>query len=228
MAGTAFSERLKQVVGWTKLKQVQFAAEIQVPVTTLSGAIRGIHKNVSQTVINKIALRYPEVDIDWLITGKGSLIKRNPVHNNTHTAILQVRATDFQKYLSALKETGQALADAEALYYPQRSKETLRNFEVTDNSLAEAPALLNKGDFIRTRLLSAEQYRNEALLGRLCIVVADDIYMRFITGFEANKTFIKLSAANKLYRDIEIAISGIHEVWLYEGFYTTREIRLVL
>lgn len=222
---TEFSERLKQVVVWTKLKQVEFASEIKVPVSTLNGAIKGVHKNVSQTVINKIALRYPEVDIDWLITGKGSLIKSAPVRNNTHIPILQVRAADFEKYVASLRETGQVLADVQAIYFPLRSKETLRNFEIMDNSLTEVPALLNKGDFVRARLLAETQHRNEALLGRLCVIVADDIYIRFISGFSADKTRIKLSATSKLYNDIEVLVSGIREIWIYEGYYTSREIR---
>lgn len=226
MTNTTFSKRLKLILEWARLKQVDFAREIEVPVTTLSGATRGIHKNISQTVVRKIALRYPQIDIDWLLTGKGTMLKNPNTDRTTQTVVMQVRGVDFEKYAAMLKDNEQVLTDVDAVYYTTKSKEPLRDFEIGDDSLSEPPSRLHKGDFVRGKLLRPELYNNEALIGKLCIVVTDDVHIRFVSGFNEPKTKLILTASNKLYNNIEINITTITEMWLYDGFISSREIRL--
>lgn len=226
MVNITFAQRLKRILEWSRLKQVDFAREIGVPITTLSGALRGIHKNVSQTVVSKIALRYPQVDIDWLLTGKGTMLKNPHSDKSAQTVVVQVKGTDFEKYYTMLKDNQQNFTDADAVYYTLRTRDTLRDFEIVDDSLSAPPSNLHKGDFVRGKLLRPEHYNNEALIGKLCIIVADDIYIRFIAGFGTRKNQIRLSATNTLYSDIEIGIGSIIEMWLYDGFISSREIKL--
>jgi len=65
--------RIKQIIEKEKLSSTQFATEIGVQRSALSHVLSGRNKP-SLDFMMKIKNRYPEINLDWLMLGKGKMI----------------------------------------------------------------------------------------------------------------------------------------------------------
>jgi transcriptional regulator with XRE-family HTH domain len=78
--------RIKQIIDKEKLSPTQFASEIGVQRSALSHVLSG-RNNPSLDFMMKIKTRYPEINLDWLLLGKGkmtgSIEKKETLHPKT-------------------------------------------------------------------------------------------------------------------------------------------------
>lgn len=65
-------QRIKQIIEQEKLSSTQFASEIGVQRSALSHVLSG-RNNPSLDFMMKIKTRYPEINLDWLLLGKGKM-----------------------------------------------------------------------------------------------------------------------------------------------------------
>jgi len=65
------TERILEIIRNKKITPSQFADEIGIQRSTLSHLVAGRNKP-SLEVVQKIISRFPEIDVDWLVTGRGS------------------------------------------------------------------------------------------------------------------------------------------------------------
>ncbi len=72
--------RFKEIMHYSQLKPGAFAAKIGVQNSTLTHIILG-RNTPSLTVIQKVLLAFPEINADYLLLGKGELIKLNQESN---------------------------------------------------------------------------------------------------------------------------------------------------
>lgn len=70
-------ERIEQVIRSLNLTARQFAAEIHVQPGTISNMMSG-RNNPSYEVIKRIMQRYPTLNPEWLIVGKGEMWRTVP------------------------------------------------------------------------------------------------------------------------------------------------------
>jgi transcriptional regulator with XRE-family HTH domain len=81
--------RIKIFREYKSLKQVEFAKMIQVSRSTLSEIENGKNKNPSSSVIVNIRDAFNDINIEWLLTGKGEMIKADS--EDTHSVnIMQI------------------------------------------------------------------------------------------------------------------------------------------
>ena len=66
--------RIKDIINDEGLNSAQFAGEIGIAPSSLHHIISG-RNNPSLDVIQKILLRYPQINAEWLINGKGKKYK---------------------------------------------------------------------------------------------------------------------------------------------------------
>ncbi|MCB2209181.1 MAG: helix-turn-helix domain-containing protein [Bacteroidetes bacterium] len=64
--------RIKQIIDKEKLSSTQFASEIGVQRSALSHVLSG-RNNPSLDFMMKIKNRYPDINLDWLLLGKGKM-----------------------------------------------------------------------------------------------------------------------------------------------------------
>jgi transcriptional regulator with XRE-family HTH domain len=82
-------DRIKIFREYKSLKQVEFAKMIQVSRSTLSEIENGKNKNPSTSVIVNIRDAFNDINIEWLLTGKGEMIKADS--EDTHSVnIMQI------------------------------------------------------------------------------------------------------------------------------------------
>ncbi len=71
-------ERINLILKSRNLNAAQFADEIGVQRSSISHILTG-RNNASLDFLLKVLKRYPEIDTDWLLTGKGVMIRSTSV-----------------------------------------------------------------------------------------------------------------------------------------------------
>jgi transcriptional regulator with XRE-family HTH domain len=89
-------DRIILLIKAKNLTAAQFADEIGVQKSSISHIISG-RNNASLDFIQKVLLTYPEVNIEWLMFGKGPLFKTNEttLNNNNDGDLSSVRQLDL-------------------------------------------------------------------------------------------------------------------------------------
>lgn len=67
-------ERIIEYLDYKKISKSEFGREIGVS----SAYISSMRKSFQPDKIQSIASKYPDLDINWLLTGKGSMLKEEP------------------------------------------------------------------------------------------------------------------------------------------------------
>ncbi len=67
-------ERLKEFMAHTGMSNSQFADFTGIPRPTLSQLIHGRNKTINDQLLRKLDDSFPELDIRWLLSGKGDML----------------------------------------------------------------------------------------------------------------------------------------------------------
>lgn len=79
-------ERLTDFVDWLGISKSEFGRQIGVS----NAFISSIRKSIQQDKIQSIASKYPELNIEWLLTGEGEMLK-------TGENLVKSPAADYEK-----------------------------------------------------------------------------------------------------------------------------------
>ena len=66
------TERIKMIMKYYSLDEKTFADKVRIMPTTLDHILKG-HKNPTLDIFKKIAFAFPEINIDWIVLGKGNM-----------------------------------------------------------------------------------------------------------------------------------------------------------
>ena len=91
--------RIKQIIDKEKLSSTQFATEIGVQRSALSHVLSGRNKP-SLDFMMKIKSRYPDINLDWLMLGKGKMIGVAEVKDTLKSPVIKK-----DQYKETQKET---------------------------------------------------------------------------------------------------------------------------
>ena len=72
-------ERLREFIKESKITQASFCREIGVS----EGYISGMRESIQPDKLKSIALKFPQLNIGWLLTGVGSMLKEGIVESPT-------------------------------------------------------------------------------------------------------------------------------------------------
>lgn len=82
---TTVLQRIREFIEFKDVSDRKFAETIGVPQTTISSLFkRGNEPNIS--IISAILKAYPIINMEWLISGNGSMLKMNMVENENQIA----------------------------------------------------------------------------------------------------------------------------------------------
>lgn len=101
-------ERILQFIEYKRLSKNKFYKE-----TGLSNGILDKQGGISSDSLEKIYYVYPEINLDWLLTGKGEMLKKEGVvqqaHNNISSTITQHQTIHAPEDYETLKKENQRL-----------------------------------------------------------------------------------------------------------------------
>lgn len=72
----AINQRVKEVMAYTNLSQKDFAESLGVSQSIVTYIVNERNK-VSLDVVQKIALKHPEINLKWLLLGEGEMQKES-------------------------------------------------------------------------------------------------------------------------------------------------------
>lgn len=82
-------ERIEQIMAYYKLTQAQFAEAIQITPGGVSH-LSSERNKPSMMTTNKIIKAFPNINITWLLEGKGEMLKNNQVTNAQPTSLKSI------------------------------------------------------------------------------------------------------------------------------------------
>ncbi|WP_315020393.1 transcriptional regulator [Capnocytophaga leadbetteri] len=101
-------ERILQFIEYKRLSKNKFYKE-----TGLSNGILDKQGGISSDSLEKIYYVYPEINLDWLLTGKGEMLKKEGLvqqaHNNISSTINQHQTIHAPEDYETLKKENQRL-----------------------------------------------------------------------------------------------------------------------
>lgn len=101
-------ERILQFIEYKRLSKNKFYKE-----TGLSNGILDKQGGISSDSLEKIYCVYPEINLDWLLTGKGEMFKKEGLvqqaHNNISSTINQHQTIHASEDYETLKKENQRL-----------------------------------------------------------------------------------------------------------------------
>ncbi|CAL2092143.1 hypothetical protein [Tenacibaculum sp. 190524A02b] len=91
------SERIEMIMKHFKENRNTFSKKIGLTNNVTIGRIINEDRKPSFDILNKIAVNYPEVDCNWLLTGKGKLIKeeKNVIVNSSTNDLNVIETLEF-------------------------------------------------------------------------------------------------------------------------------------
>ena len=122
-----FVSRLKQYLSLRGISVTQFADECDIPRPTASQLLAGRNKKVSDEIIGKIHITYPDVSVVWLMFGEGDMlttgnIKVSNPQNRAENGSLQPQRPDTKSY-----------SEFEQPIFDIKTKSAEKNMTVADN-----------------------------------------------------------------------------------------------
>ncbi|MCM1067420.1 MAG: helix-turn-helix domain-containing protein [Muribaculaceae bacterium] len=78
-------QRLKQFIAHVGLSSTQFADRAGIPRPTFSQMLNGRNKSIGNQVLAKLDEKFPELDIVWLLFGRGDMLNVANIETSEHS-----------------------------------------------------------------------------------------------------------------------------------------------
>ena len=124
-------ERINLILKTRNLNAAQFADEIGVQRSSVSHILTG-RNNASLDFLLKVLSRYPEIDTDWLLTGKGVMLRSMVAGSINKNELRKNEPAKITQSLSSKEITGDLFRQSSEINDDQN--ETLR---IEDTVLSE-------------------------------------------------------------------------------------------
>lgn len=233
---TTFSERLSQFIARIGETPTSFELKIGVSKGAIYKPVRN-GKTVGLEILVKIFSNYPELDVEWLITGSGTMFRegaRRPAGNAMIAEELSVGYSIMKgpksivRLIAVQQATGwdgifeghEQLVES-SFYLPARMLPAGRDyvgFPVIENSME--PTLPIKSILI-TEPVAPENYRRIRSGQVYVIITRHGTVIRRITNRLEEKGTLQAFADNSDYGPSDIPAAEISSVWKARALFST-------
>jgi hypothetical protein len=229
---TATQQRFEMLINQLSPSVYALANRLSVSQSRIWRALEK-QKGVDAELLDKIFQKFPEVNMDWVITGRGSMLLsgtetlevKEPIESyNRPGDIRVVFKHQLSEYPRHCMDNGYIRKLPYAGGTPGESGR-FRDFEMGSSNMSDSLGSgIIEGDILRTQLVPEDQWQKVLALGMLVVIVTQrSIYIRMVQSLDAET--ITLKSWNPLYQPETIKISDIRETWLYRGLTTTRDFK---
>ena len=100
------NERIKYLKEFYKKRGIDFPKRLKIPSSTLNGVIGTRGSTPSHTLLEAILTTFPEVNINWLILGKGKVWKKVDTKSNGNDRVegLEVKYKELENSVKEVKK----------------------------------------------------------------------------------------------------------------------------
>lgn len=215
MQNTAL-QRVMEIVKFTGLSDLKFTQKIDYPYSTYNNMIKR-NSVPSLVLVEKIIYSFEDINSEWLITGKGEMLKSNinesVVSTNISTEGQPFYDVDFVGGFDVMCNN-QTIQPSYYINYKPYNKEGVMWVNLTGKSMEPE---LNHGDLIALKeATTAIEYLP---LGEVYAIVTDDFRTVKRLSKSDKEGFVRLIPSNKSeeYAPQDIPVSIIRKVFYVLG-----------
>jgi hypothetical protein len=226
-----------------QLRIEAFLESLEISVYALSSIIgysqtriwRALDKKqgIDSNLLATLAEKFPQLNIDWVITGRGEMLKTTDVVNepsteyNTSIPVKLITKHTYVEYVKHYFDPVYIRKQPSNGSEP-REKGIIRDFEVVGNHLEDPNGDgIQDGDIIRCQYITSDLYDKVLKPGQLvALVTKKEIQTRIIS--ELTDNHITIIALNPLYPAITIPRNTIAEIWAHRSLLTNRDFKHLL
>ncbi len=230
-----FSERLSQFIASVGETPTSFEAKIGVSKGAIYKPIRN-GKTVGLEILVKIFSNYPELDVEWLITGSGTMF-RQEAHSRSGSSFVTEDMPVGYSIMKGPKSVVRVIASRQAagwdgifegcehlvesfFYLPARMLPGGRDyagFTVIENSME--PTLSIKSMLI-AELVAPEDYRRIQTGHVYVVITGQGVIIRRITNRLKERGTLQAFADNSDYGPVDISAAEISSVWKARALFS--------
>lgn len=174
-------------------------------------------KNPSSSMIEKILLTYPDIDANWLLTGKGSMIKEgNYTEGRFAINAPFVSKYEIDNYINNCNNAEYIMKLPKISIIPTTREFGHTAFEVVDDSMVDSSeGCLKPGDIIICSAFEKESIFNVSAKQLTCLIFHKELgYMiRLVKDFNKENKSIAAIPLNPLYKDALISLDDITKIF---------------
>lgn len=227
---TPVQQRFEMLIKRLNISIYALAARIEVSQSRLWRALEK-QKGVDSELLHLISLKYPHLNMDWLVTGRGSMVLENALDVVQEPMAEYTTSSVRVVYKHQLKEYGMGCLDAGYIRKLPLAPVgvgqtgTYRDFEQDGSNMQDTAGNgINHGDIIRCQQIPPDQWQQTIQPGQVVVVVtAKATIIRMVK--EINDESITLKSWNNLYKEEQVPLSHTVEIWLYHSLHTTRDFK---
>lgn len=231
--GTPAAKRLDQLLDELGLNANKFAKKLGYDRSvTIYNVLNG-KTQPGYNLLHDIATHIPEVNIHWLLSGKGEMLRGNIENssgeNDIFPIVVNTENEEFINLVPIYAQAGymQGYADPEYIgNLPLAGfsyEGTMRDFEIKGDSME--PHIL-EGDIVRAKFLEPNHWQqNQLHLGDLFIVVHNDdgVVLKQVVAHDVKRGLLTLHSFNTYYKDYDVEAKDIKQIWYYKNFTSKRK-----
>lgn len=213
-------ERIKEFVKYKNIGIIDFEKSINVA----NGYVNSISKSIGIDKINIILDKYPNLNIEWLLTGKGMMLKTTEDPNivgEPETIYNRSCGTPIYDIDVICGKEIRDFRNEDIIGYiniPSISKDSKIVFATGDSM---CPKVL-EGDRIVIKEIETWNYYN---YGQMYLVLTADYRMlKYVRKHPTNKNLIILRSENINYDDIELPKKEIIKLFIVENILSIKNL----
>lgn len=219
------SDRLKKVRKHFKLSQVDFAKSIGMKQGSYSDIERGRNKGLSNTTIENIAKNYNLLNIDWLLTGEGEMLKNKSlipnatiIENPSFIMVSVVSQYAAAGYLSGYADEEYIEALPKIPFFVDHDpKGKYMGFEVRGDSMDDdSTNSIIEGDTLICREIKPELWHNKLHIRKYFFVIAhktEGVLVKQITNHNPDTGDITIHSLNSFYPDQILNLQDVAQLF---------------
>ncbi|MCS6967067.1 MAG: S24 family peptidase [Cytophagales bacterium] len=213
---SAVSERLIQIIAhFSGGNEKRFAESVGVKPAVINNYTKGKQQSKPGfEVLQKITAAYPSLNIEWLLSGKGNMLKESSFafkqNDSESVAIPVINRKAAANYLAA-NHTQEYFEELENIYLPRNFVKGKRCYalQVTGDSMEPT---LYENDYLICHLLDRAEweYLNE---GQICVIVSQrGLQVKRIKN-KSHSHYVTLVSDNPKHPPLNIPHEEIIEIW---------------
>lgn len=217
---STIKERILYVLEFKGIVKDKFIKKIGMTYGNFTGKAKETPLN--STAIGNILLELPDINIEWLITGKGEMLQTQKIEvKNNDTNIIQIPIVSQYAFSDYSKNFDNANFIKNLPTYPISVDRELKGyfimFEVKGNSMDNnSKESLQEGDLLLSRNIKKEYWKYKLNANNWKYVIVhktEGIMIRKIIKHDLEKKIITAHSLNPIYEDIDISLDKVEQLF---------------
>lgn len=215
------SQRIREVMAHYDLNISQFSEAVNINQANVSSMLNG-KRPIGEGVVNKICMSFDNVNKDWILTGKGEMLKRSKIESN----ISPVADGEYMMVEYAdLRASAGRLGGADVLNLPETRKRLVPKeyakggflvIRVDGDSMDDGTKRsLSDGDEVLVYEKTDNHIEDLPIRKTLFVITSrDGNVLKQIKEINKEEGYIVCHSFNPRYEDYKMNISDIYQIFI--------------